>query len=1328
MESEALMVDHRQQPSMLQRILSASVPMLLIAVGYVDPGKWAAMVDGGSRFGFDLIMLVLLFNFAAILCQYLSACIALVTDRDLAQICSEEYDKVTCIFLGVQAEVSMIALDLSMVLGTAHGLNVVFGIDLFSCVFLTATGAILFPLLASLFDNGSAKFLCIGWASSVLLSYVFEVVITQPETPFSIGGMLNKFSGESAFALMSLLGASIMPHNFYLHSSIVQQGKESTELSRGALCQDHFFAIVFVFSGIFLVNYAVMNSAANVSYSTGLLLLTFQDALSLLDQVFRSSVAPFTIMLVSFISNQVTPLTWDLGRQAVVQDLFGMDIPGWLHHVTIRVISIVPALYCVWNSGAEGLYQLLIFTQVVVALVLPSSVIPLFRVASSRSIMGIHKISQLMEFLSLGTFIGLLGLNIIFVIEMIFGNSDWVNNLKWSSIRSGVSTPYVFLLIAASLSLCLMLWLAVTPLKSASSRFDAQAFLQTPMPESYPERNQLDLSNTTFGLERSSQKQEGAFHVEKSLVSHPDLSALDSDPNQILPESLLDFEKVHHLATIDESKSETTFSAPAVIHPEVSASAGETTTEKKSVCNEVSGVEAVVTSVVNTESVDVVEKTLRIEGDMGNDRVDGDSSWEEPEEATKGVSENAQSFMSDGPGSYKSLSGKPDDTGSGTGSLSRLAGLGRAARRQLTEVLNEFWGQLFDYHGVATQEAKSKKLDIILGLDSKTNPIPAPSSLKVESSAYIPSGSARVPESLINSNMYSPTQLQFASGIVDSSYRGGSKEPASMWSSHMKLLDAYVQSSNNSNIPDSGERRYSSMRIPATSAGYDQQPATEHGYRITAYLNQIAKERGSDYLNGQLESPSPRSVSSLTSSNYAEPFSRALGQKPQSGVSSRAPPGFGNVPVARNNSTQQPVNTSTDLSSIENAESVTGSANSKKYYSLPDISGRYIPRQDSSVSDGRAQWYNNSMGYGQSVGQSTCEQAYMSGSLRTGGGHQRYEHSPKVCRDAFSLQYSSNPGMGSGSLWSRQPSEQFGVAGKRDVGSGDHGAVQNSSAQESISTVDLEAKLLQSFRSCIVKLLKLEGSEWLFRQDDGADEDLIDRIAAREKFLYEAETREIISRLTNIGESQFSSNRKPGSATKPEAMDYSKFLVMSVPHCGEGCVWKVDLIISFGVWCIHRILELSLMESRPELWGKYTYVLNRLQGIIELAFSKPRSQTSHCFCLQIPVGRQQKSSPPPTSNGNLPPQAKQGRGKCTTAPMLLDMIKDVEMAISCRKGRTGTAAGDVAFPKGKENLASVLKRYKRRLSNKPVGNQEAAGGAAGPRKSTLSPSSAPFGL
>uniref|UniRef100_A0A3Q7HXL7 UDP-glucuronate decarboxylase n=1 Tax=Solanum lycopersicum TaxID=4081 RepID=A0A3Q7HXL7_SOLLC len=486
-----------------------------------------------------------------------------------------------------------------------------------------------------------------------------------------IGGMLNKFSGESAFALISLLGASIMPHNFYLHSSIVQilncdyktnvmgtlnmlglarrvgakflltstsevygdplehpqketywghhlgvsscydEGKRTAETltmdyHRGANVEEmkiSLFRNKFnikvrnqqSFQGelcvrtIFLPLFSY--SAANVSYSTGLLLLTFPDTLSLLDQVFRSSVAPFTIMLVTFISNQVTPLTWDLGRQAVVHYL------EW--HP--RLVSLCD------DQRAEGLYQLLILTQVVVALVLPSSVIPLFR---------------LMEFLSLGTFIGL------FVIEMIFGNSDWY----WGS---SVSTPYVFLLIAASL--ISLSHAVVSSYSTEICKFQVRCsgILQTPMPEPYLECNQL---------EGSSQKQEGAFHVEKSLVSHPYLST--KDPDQLLPESLLNFEKVHHLATIDEGKSETTYSAPAVGHPEVSVSAGASS---------------------------------------ANDRDDGDS-WEEPEEA---IRENTQSFISDGPGSYKSLSEKLEDTGIVTGSLPRLA-----------EVLNEFWWQLFGYHGM----------------------------------------------------------------------------------------------------------------------------------------------------------------------------------------------------------------------------------------------------------------------------------------------------------------------------------------------------------------------------------------------------------------------------------------------------------------------------------------------------------------------------------------------------------------------------------------------------------------------------------------------------
>ncbi|KAK9290421.1 hypothetical protein L1049_008590 [Liquidambar formosana] len=1306
MEAEISKANHL--PGILHRLLPAAGPALLISIGYVDPGKWAATVEGGARFGFDLVAIMLVFNFAAILCQYLSACIGVVTGKDLAQICSDEYDKATCIFLGVQTELSVIALELTMILGIAHGINLMFGLDLFTSVFLTAIDAVLFPLFATLLDNYKAKFLCICTAGFILLCYVLGVLISLPEIPLSMNGMLTKLSGESAFTLMTLLGANVMPHNFYLHSTIVQQHQGPQNVSKGSLCHDHFFAILCIFSGIFLVNYVLMNSAANAFYSTGLGLLTFQDAISLMDQVFRSPVAPFAFLLVLFLSNQITALTWNLGGQVVLHDFFSLDIPSWLHRATIRIFAIILALFCVWNSGAEGLYQLLLFTQVMVALLLPSSVIPLFRVASSRPIMGVYKISQFVEFLALITFIGMLGLKVIFVVEMLFGNSDWVGNLRWN-MGSSTSLPYVIILATAIASLCLMLWLAATPLKSASSRLDAQAWnwdIPEVVHELGSEREERDITETRYHGEQPSQEKEASPAFGMFLGSHSDLSVANFDLD--LPERVIDSDHEPHLTTIDGSHSDIIFPSPPICPPEELASTVESV-PVSTVGNEVSDGKLLDASTLKIESVYPVEKNVGVEGDLPNEKDDDEGDTWEPEEPSKGVNGSNPPLTSEGPGSFRSLSGKSDEGGNGTGSLSRLAGLGRAARRQLAAVLDEFWGQLYDFHGQATQEARSKKLDVLLGIDSK----PATSSLKVDTAGkdfagYFPSVGGRGSDSLINSSLYDSPRQQRAQGSMDSTYvvqRGSS----SMWSNHVQLLDAYVQNSSR-NVLDSGERRYSSLRLPPSSDGGDYQPATVHGYQFASYVSRMAKDRSSDYLNDQMETPLPKSPS-LGPANYRDSFAFAMAQKPQNGLSSVRASGFQNLAVSRN-SPLQSERPCYDICSSGPGENVGSPANTKKYHSLPDISGLAVPYRDSYLSDRSTQW-DGSIGFCPSVGRTTYEQSlYPSTGSRAVAPLAFDELSPsKVYKDAFSLQLSSSSD--TGSLWSRQPFEQFGVADKsHTVGREGLGSRPSSITREATFVVDLESKLLQSFRHCILKLLKLEGSDWLFRQNDGADEDLIDRVAARERFFYEAESREM-NRGVHMGEFQYSSSdRKSGSAQRNDETVLTKFLVSSVPHCGEECVWRLDLITSFGVWCIHRILDLSLMESRPELWGKYTYVLNRLQGIIDLAFSKPRCPMSPCLCLQIPMTHQQRSSPP-VSNGILPPAVKPGRGKCTTAAMLVDVIKDVEIAIACRKGRTGTAAGDVAFPKGKENLASVLKRYKRRLSNKPVGTLE--GGSASRR-------------
>lgn len=917
--------------------------------------------------------------------------------------------------------------------------------------------------------------------------------------------------------------------------------------------------------------------------------------------MFRSPIAPVFFLLVLFICNQITALTWDLGGQVVLHNLLGVDIPGWLHHATIRIIAIIPALYCVRTSGAEGLYQLLLFMQVMVAMFLPSSVIPLVRIASSRPIMGTYKISQFVEFLTLVLLVGMLGLKIIFVVEMIFGNSDWVGNLQWN-MGNTTSVSYCLLLTTACTSLCLMLWLAATPLKSASVRSDAQTWnWDSPkaVPEPSPDREEIDFMDSRYHGEEPVHKHEPGPPLEKSFGSHLDMPMENFDLE--LPETIMDSDPGPTLTTIEENCSKITFSSSQICcteKPQSTVDSVPNTTE----ANEVNHVDLLDSSTLKIESVDPLEKTVPMEGDSQIEKDDDEGETWEPEEASKGTSGSIHSLTSDGPGSFRSLSGKSDEGGNGTGSLSRLAGLGRAARRQLSAVLDEFWGQLYDFHGQATQEAKAKKLDLLLGLDSR----PVISSLKVDSTdkeymGYFPSMGGRVSDSLVSSLYDSPRQQTMQSSM-DASYRGVQKGPSSIWSHGTQMLDAYMQTSSR-DILDAGERRYSSLRLPPSSDSLDYQPATVHGYQFASYVSRLAKDKSFEYLNPPMDSTGPKSPS-LGPVNYRDPRSFALGQKLQNGLGTIQTSNFQNLAVSRPSALQSE-RAYYEMCCSGPAETGGIPANTKKYHSLPDISGLSVPLRELYLSERSAQW-DSPVGFGASAGQATYDRSaigrtsYEQSPYSTAGSTARGplafdELSPSnPYRDSFSLPLSASSN--TGSLWSRQPFEQFGVADKtRSIVGERVGSRQNSITQDAPSLLHLEAKLLQSFQQCIVKLIKLEGSDWLFRPNEGADEDLIYRVAARERYLYEAETREM-SWGINMGEAQYSSSdRKSVFALKNEEAGYTKLAVPSVPRCSDGCVWRVDLIISFGVWCIHRILDLSFMESRPELWGKYTYVLNRLQ-------------------------------------------------------------------------------------------------------------------------------------
>ncbi|XP_051132230.1 ethylene-insensitive protein 2-like isoform X2 [Andrographis paniculata] len=1225
-----------------EQALAALRPLLWVVISYLDPGKWAAALEGGAQFGLDLILLMVVINFVAILCHYISARIAIATGRNLVQICREEYDNTACVLLGIQAEISMVVLDLTMVLGTACGLNAISGISLCNCVLLSCFDAILFPIFTNLLGNSKAK-ICMCLLCFLLLFCVSGVLMNPPERSLSVGGLLSDLTMENAYALMAILGANMMPHNFYLHSSIVQQNQGHRSVSKGELFNYHFFAIFGVFSGIFVANCMLVNLASNVFYSSGLTSLTLQDAVLLMDQGFRSSLASIALIFIMLFSNQLVAATWGLEKQVIANDFFKLKIPGWFHCAGIRITTVMLAISCVWKSGAEGIFQLLIFAQVMVALLLPSSLIPLFQVASSRPIMGAYIIPRPVEFAALASFIGILGLNIIFIIELTFGRSHWVTSLKWN-IGTRVPILYLILLVAGLSSLSLMLWLAITPLKSARSRVDMHAL-------------QWDKQAvvTEFSMDGGETEAKEAQHQSKSMEKWEPVPSSSSDVN--LPKTFLESSAVRN----SDDTSVTTFSITQSMESE------SVEVQKSQLPDDGS---------LHTELKEVVETTPKNEGDGQMERVNiGD------EEFNKDVVESSQALASDGPGSFRSLGGKVDDVGCGAGSLSTL---GRASRRQLTSVLDEFWGQLFDRHGQVTPEAKSKKLDKLFGIDCKVDlksspaPAPAPAPVKSETMNIEPTRCIGRGSYLRNSTSYSPSIQNV--GPNNGGLSLGLQPGSPRWSNYTQLLDSY-------NALESMERRYHSVHARSSTQGQDKQPAMIQGFNMASYMSRMAQENSSDYLKsqfGSVEKGSDFARSQLSSvekgsenlksplgsvtqpsaflvkSNNLDPYSRPVGQKSQNVL--RAPPGFHNVPIHRNSSLrfERP---SQELSSPESVDYTNRDPpGEKKFHSLPNISGLYGPRSNSSYSGGV---------HRQFISPQVPEQATLS---TVGLGR----HDTKVCRDALPSQLGSN--FGTDSLWSKQPYEQFGVADKCQT------LLGSRETPPSPSFMDCEAKLLHSFRSTIMKLSKLEGMSWLFRQNDGADEDLIGRVAEREKFLYELET--------------MTSDRNLSSAMKVSIYETEHSKLMSVPNCGDGCVWGVDLVVSFGVWCVHRILELSLVESRPELWGKYTYVLNRLQGIIDLGILKKRSPPPPCFCLQLPDGYEQKSrSSWPVLSSNLPPQSKVGRGKVTTAAMILELIKDVEVAISCRKGRSGTAAGDVAFPNGKKNLSSVLKRYKRRLSN-----------------------------
>ena len=377
----------------LRRFLAFIGPGYLVAVGYMDPGNWATDLAGGSAFGYTLLFVILASNFMAVLLQGLSAKLGIVTGRDLAQACRDAYSTPTVMMLWVLCELAIVACDLAEVIGAAIALNLLFGIALPWGVGLTALDVLLILYLQ---DRGFRKLEAFVIALVALIAgcFVFELFIARPDMAAVMGGLIPTGTilrnPEMLYIAMGILGATVMPHNLYLHSSIVQTRQfEATHAGKREAVRFAFIDSTIALSFAFFINAAILILAAATFHRAGhTTIAEIQDAYRLLTPLLGVGAASTVFALALLASGQNSTITGTLAGQIVMEGFLDITLPRWLRRLITRALAIIPAAIVAVLYGERGTAELLILSQVVLSLQLSFAVIPLVRFTSDRIKMG----------------------------------------------------------------------------------------------------------------------------------------------------------------------------------------------------------------------------------------------------------------------------------------------------------------------------------------------------------------------------------------------------------------------------------------------------------------------------------------------------------------------------------------------------------------------------------------------------------------------------------------------------------------------------------------------------------------------------------------------------------------------------------------------------------------------------------------------------------------------------------------------------------------------------------------------------------------------------
>lgn len=379
-----------QSTSKWRRILAFFGPAYLVSVGYMDPGNWATDLAGGSKFGYTLLWVLLMSNMMALLLQSLSARLGIVRGRDLAQANRETYPAPVNFVLYILAEIAIAATDLAEVLGMAIGIQLLTGMPLMWGVSLTVLDTFLLLLLQRYGIRKMEAFI-IALVAIVGTSFLIQLLLAKPDVSEVVTGFVPSLPDETAlYIAIGIIGATVMPHNLYLHSALVQTRKiKKTEAGIKQAIKINFWDTTIALNLAFFVNAAILILAATVFFKAGHTeIADLHEAHRMLEPLLGGKLAPILFAVALIAAGQSSTITGTLAGQIVMEGYLRLRINPWLRRLLTRLVAIVPALIVIWVSGEEKIGQLLVFSQVLLSLQLGFAVIPLIHFVSDKQTMG----------------------------------------------------------------------------------------------------------------------------------------------------------------------------------------------------------------------------------------------------------------------------------------------------------------------------------------------------------------------------------------------------------------------------------------------------------------------------------------------------------------------------------------------------------------------------------------------------------------------------------------------------------------------------------------------------------------------------------------------------------------------------------------------------------------------------------------------------------------------------------------------------------------------------------------------------------------------------